>query len=431
MMGAKERVGIMMKKTCRWLCLVLACFLLTGCGRAAAAPGGEYRVVVASDLHYLSPELTDHGEAFRQVMNAGDGKATEYCGEITDAFLAEVAEARPDGLILTGDLSFNGERKSHEALAEKLAELEEAGVPVLVLPGNHDLFRGTAYAFFGETAEPVPTVTAEEFREIYAPFGFDEAIAEDADSLSYVARLNDTARVLMLDANTLHDYCGFSDKTLSWIESQLAEAKEEGAAVLAACHQNLYQHSMFGAGYVLAENEELRALLEKYRVPLMLSGHMHIQHVMTQGSVTEIASSALTMGACQYGVLEAEKGTLDYHTRPVDVSAWAKEHGIEKEELKRFAAYAMDSMEKRTRAQAESQLAARGYRREEIRELTEFACALNDAYFCGDLTAIPALDPQGNLLRRWTESGTFFGSYFASLEPEIGKNHTVWSSAQN
>ncbi|HAJ65897.1 MAG TPA: serine/threonine protein phosphatase, partial [Clostridiales bacterium] len=266
-------------------CLLLASLLLlAGCSGApenqteTTGETGSWRVVVASDLHYLAPSLTDHGALFRRVMEAGDGKVTELCDEITDAFLEEVKAEEPDALILTGDISFNGEKESHLALAEKLAALEEAGVPVLVLPGNHDLYR-SCYSFFGDEGEQVESVSAEEFAAIYGAFGFDEALSRDDDSLSYLARINDTTRVLMLDADTPHDFCSLSDKTLSWIERRLSEAAVEGKRMLVACHQNLYKHSMFGAGYVLGCSDELHALLEKYGAELMLSGHMHIQHI--------------------------------------------------------------------------------------------------------------------------------------------------------
>ena len=413
-------------------CLLLA--VLTALAACSAAPDGAgkedaaeatWRIVTATDLHYLAPSLTDHGEIFWRVMEAGDGKVTEFCDEITDAFLEEVKEEKPDALILTGDLSFNGEKESHLALAEKLASLEKAGVPVLVLPGNHDLYR-TCYAFFVDEGQQVETVSAEEFAAIYASFGFDEAIARDSDSLSYLAQLNDTTRVLMLDADTPHDFCSLSEKTLSWIERRLSEAAAESQTVLVACHQNLYKHSLFGAGYVLGCADELHALLEKYGAALMLSGHMHIQHIMTEGAVTEIVTSALTMGACQYGVLSSENGTLRYETRPVDVAAWAAEQGKDDERLSDFAAYAMGRMESRTRAQAEDQLAARGFPDEESKRLADYACALNNAFFVGDLSAIPTLDPDGELLKAWKESGSFFGSYFSSIEQEIGKDHTCW-----
>ena len=419
----------------RTLCLLLAALtLLAGCtdkpkDAAAAQPMmQDWRVIVATDLHYLAPSLTDHGELFQQVMAAGDGKVTELCDEIADAFLEEVKAARPDALILTGDLSFNGERESHLVLAEKLTTLEAAGVPVLVLPGNHDLYR-KCYSFFGENGEQVESVDAETFREIYRSFGYEEANACDSASLSYMAQLNDGTRVLMLDANTPHDFCSLSEKTLGWIENELEKAAEEGQTVLAACHQNLYKHTMFGAGYVLECADSLHELLEKYGVPLIVSGHMHIQHVVTKENVTEIATSSLTMGACQYGILNRENGVLRYETRAVDVAGWAAGRGLQDERLTDFAAYAMQRMESRTRTQAETQLAQRGYSPGEIDELTDYACALNNAYFCGDLSEIPALDPEGSMVEKWAESGSFFGSYIAAIAPEIGMDYTKWDIA--
>lgn len=417
-------------------CLLLASLLLlAGCSGApekqteTTGETGSWRVVVASDLHYLAPSLTDHGALFRRVMEAGDGKVTELCDEITDAFLEEVKAEEPDALILTGDISFNGEQESHLALAEKLAALEEAGVPVLVLPGNHDLYR-SCYSFLGDEVEQVESVSAEEFAAIYGAFGLDEALSRDDDSLSYLARINDTTRVLMLDADTPHDFCSLSDKTLSWIERRLSEAAVEGKRMLVACHQNLYKHSMFGAGYVLGCSDELHALLEKYGAELMLSGHMHIQHIQTEGGVTEIATSPLTMGACQYGLLSSENGALRYETRPVNVAAWASARGMDDERLATFAAYAMGRLESRTRTQAEEQLEARGISTQEAAPLVNYACALNNAYFCGDLSGIPALDPDGELFKAWAESGSFFGSYFASIEHEIGENYTRWEKPE-
>lgn len=408
------------------LCLLLAlCLLLPGCGLGKKAPA-EYRVVVATDLHYYAPSLTDGGELFQKILAAGDGKVTEYCDEITDAFLAEALSLRPEALILTGDLAYNGERESHLALAEKLRAVEAAGLPVLVLPGNHDLYRA-CYAYLGEEAQPVPSVTAEEFREIYGPFGFDEALASDPDSLSYAAQLNDSTRVLMLDANTLHHPCGLSEDSLAWVEEQLKAADRTGQQVLVACHQNLYQHTLFGPGYVVNGTEKLRALLEKHRVPLFLSGHLHVQHVMSEGGVTEIATSALTMGACHYALLTGSDGVLRYEARPVPVSDWAGARGLTDPDLLDFADYAAGRMTGRTRQQAEEQLRGRGYAPEEVRSLADYAGALNLAYFSGDLTKLEELDPDGTLMARWTESGTLFGAYFASLDPELGRDYTRWT----
>ena len=39
--------------------------------------------------------------------------------KITDAFIEEVTKRQPDGLILSGDLTLNEEKKSHEELVTK------------------------------------------------------------------------------------------------------------------------------------------------------------------------------------------------------------------------------------------------------------------------------------------------------------------------
>ncbi|MBR5094335.1 MAG: metallophosphoesterase [Oscillospiraceae bacterium] len=398
-----------------------------GEGPASLLSDAGLRVVVASDLHYLAPELTDHGAYFWRVMENGDGKITEYCDEILDAFLAEVLAEQPDALILTGDLSFNGALESHRALAEKLRAVEDAGIPVLVLPGNHDVYRSNAAAFIGDGYEPRTSATPEDFLDIYRGYGFDEALSMDEESLSYAAGIGEGMRVLMLDADTLHDYCSLSAQTLDWVGTQLDAAEAAGERMLVCCHQDLYQHSsMFHVGYVLNCTEELQRILREHGVPLFLSGHMHIQHIMTEDGLTEICSSALTMGACQYGVLQFDGDAIRYETRPVDVSAWARSQGREDPAILDLASYAADAMARRTRTQTESQLQQLGYTTEQIRSMSEYACTLNNAYFAGDLRGLEALDPNGELMALWKQSGTFFGTYLETLQDEIGNDYTHW-----
>ena len=71
-------------------------------------------LLVATDLHYLAPELTDHGPCFERSITHGDGKVMAYSEELVEAFVTQVIDRHPDALILSGDLSFNGARKSHE-----------------------------------------------------------------------------------------------------------------------------------------------------------------------------------------------------------------------------------------------------------------------------------------------------------------------------
>ena len=84
--------------------------------------------MIASDIHYLAKELTDFGSAFQEMAETEDGKMVSYVWEITDAFLEEVIERRPQVLILAGDLTLNGERVSQEVLAQQLQRVKTQGL---------------------------------------------------------------------------------------------------------------------------------------------------------------------------------------------------------------------------------------------------------------------------------------------------------------
>lgn len=161
------------------------------------------KILLATDLHYLSPELNDHGACFEKTILNGDGKALAYIDELTDAFVEQVIREKPAALILSGDLTLNGEKQSHLDLAQKLRRVTEADIPVLVIPGNHDLNSGYAVRFTGKTYEPVENLKPAQFDEVYAEFGYNGASARDEESLSYVYPLSDELRVLMVDVNTL------------------------------------------------------------------------------------------------------------------------------------------------------------------------------------------------------------------------------------
>ena len=410
------------------LCLALV-LLLSGCA-GVGKDGGELELVTATDLHYLAPSLTDKGGFFTQMLAAADGKVTCYCEELVDAFLAEVTAQKPDALILTGDLSFNGAMESHRTLADKLAAVEAAGVPVYVLPGNHDVYNHYAARFQGDGYELVEPATAEDFARIYAGFGFEEAIARDRDSISYVAQLDGETRLLMLDTNTLEKPCGLSKDTLAWVEEQLAAAQAAGQRVIAAGHQILYQQTVFNFWYVIGQGEALAALLRQYGVEVFLSGHLHTQHMMTVDDLTEIISSSLAVTPCQYGRLRLEKGVYRYETQPVDVAAWARSQGLADETLLNFADYARDYFDQCTVNKIGQQTDFAGFSAEQKGAMLDYACLVNRAYFSGDLREVANADPDGSLQQLWDDSGTRMGAYFATFRDELGLDFTHWQSKE-
>lgn len=308
----------------------------------------ENRAIIATDIHYLSRELTDGGSGFQYMVEHGDGKVVTYIEPITDAFLEEVIRERPDVLILSGDLTLDGEKKSHEELSGKLYQVEEAGIPVVVIPGNHDINNHHAAQYKGEDRFPAEFTTPEEFREIYRDFGYDEAVSRDRTSLSYVYELDADNRLLMLDT------CQYKKKALvggailsdtyDWIQAQLEDAWDCGMNVIPVAHHNLLDESeIYVDDCTIEHGEQLVQMLEEWDVPLFLSGHLHVQHTKRSGGnkgVWEMVTSSLATPACQYGRLDFwDDGSFVYETCTVDVEGWARRQGRKEIELLEFEAF--------------------------------------------------------------------------------------------
>lgn len=401
--------------------LALALLLMP---EGAMAQEDTMTIIHATDMHYISPELTDRGVYFTRMVESADGKVMMYSEELMEAFVEQMAERRPDALILSGDVTFNGARQSHLDLAKKLERIEAAGVPVYVLPGNHDIGATSAAKFEGDGFTRVESVSAEAFAQIYAPFGYDEAIARDRYSLSYVAALAPDLRLLMVDVNGVDAPGTVMSETIAWARTQLRDAQAAGARVIAVSHQNLMVHNaLFPNGFAMKNNERLLALYEEYGVRLNLSGHMHMQHKMVSpGGVTEVATSALSVLTCQYGVMEIGSGQLAYRTEPVDVSAWAARHGRTEEALLGFAAYARNFFTGTDKAQSDARaVGASG----EI-GLDEAMAMLNAAYFSGRLDEV-GIDEM--TISRLEATEGFWGLYVRSITQEGPVNHTLCKMA--
>ena len=183
------------------------------------------KLVLATDLHYQSARAGDGGPAFQLFVERSDGKVIQYLPELLEAFLDEVIEEKPSALVLSGDITMNGERMNHEELAGRLARVQDAGVQVLVIPGNHDINNGHAAVYYGAEKESVDSIDGEDFYEIYRRYGYDQALSRDSSSLSYVYALDEKNWLLMLDScqyepeNKVEGR--IKDSTLAWMDEQL------------------------------------------------------------------------------------------------------------------------------------------------------------------------------------------------------------------
>ena len=403
----------------RKLCLLLLCLCLAIAPSCASA-GETITIVVASDMHYLSPSLTDYGPSFMELLAAADGKMTHRTPEIMYAFAEEMIALGPDAVVLTGDLTLNGAPASHYDLDDILRPVEEAGIDVLVLPGNHDA-GDPAYAFSEEEGtKMIMSLGDNQFAGRYRQYGYTEAVSRDEFSSSYIALVGDHVRLLLIDSNCNDAEGWILPETFAWIEAQLADAQQAGALVICATHQNVFQHSpLFARGYVIGNGAYLAELLAKYGVPLNLSGHMHIQHIVQQDGVAEIATSSLAIAPHQYGVITiTPDGAIHYETRVLDVSGWAQRHGLTDPELLDFASASRSFFDMKTRSSAESRTEGLDITPQERERMIALAVQVNGDYFAGCVSA----DYDKEACDLWmTHCGdTFYPAYLESMVSEAG-----------
>ena len=153
----------------------------------AKDPNFKY-IVVMSDIHVMAPQLLEkRGTAFDNYLSQ-DPKLLEYSGDVLEYLVAETLKRNPDLVIIPGDLTKDGELVSHQLVVSILSRLRNAGMPVIVVPRNHDIDNPEGYYFNGDNTRPAERTSPEQFKTLYADFGYNQAYAKDPASLSFMHR---------------------------------------------------------------------------------------------------------------------------------------------------------------------------------------------------------------------------------------------------
>lgn len=362
--------------------------------------GKDLKMVVATDIHLLSKDLMKSEELMSQVFEYGDGRFVHYSNEIMSTLTDTLKTDQTDILILSGDLTHDGEKASHIAMAAQLKEIEKNGTRVYVVPGNHDLENPFAkdYAEGGwKTAE---TVTKDEFEEIYKNYGFGEAISRDPNGLSYMVAPSEDVYLLMLDTNKygmLNMPTGsgiIRQETLDWIKEATQLARENNAQIVTVMHHNLIKHSeRLYLGYVINNSEEVVPVFDELDLSIVLSGHMHAQSIksteQTNNTIYDIVTSSMSIYPMNVGVLEYTKDKgFSYHLDPLDVQSWAEANSTDPN-LLNFNEYAKEMNFIQNYNRAVSSLIEEEYEIDESLVLSdEVIQRLKDANFNGVIRQI-------------------------------------------
>ena len=285
------------------LLAVVLVFTLTVPALAAEKPQDmNLRIAVMSDLHYLSPDMIADTEDFEHAFNS-DRKLLKESSSVLHEMLERVRADKPDILLVSGDLTKDGEQECHAALAKQLQQLQQdvPGLKIYVINGNHDIRNYNAKNFNTADGKAVPATRTEpeDFKQIYdfvysdptVIATFTPAEGNKAGGLSYVARPVEGLTIIAMDTcryssdNTSngddeHETSGAISADLEkWVIEQTAAAKARGDLVVGLEHHGLVPHfdvqPTILPMYLVNGYERIAQEYADAGMSVVFTGHMH------------------------------------------------------------------------------------------------------------------------------------------------------------
>ena len=286
----------------------------------SGADTGTLKIAVMSDDHYLSPSMIRDTADYTTALNS-DRKMFAESDAILRTMLDAVRQDKPDVLLISGDLTKDGEQECHKALAKALQQLQRdvPGLKVYVINGNHDIRNADALNFNTADGKAVPATRTdpEDFKRIYDFIYSDPTViatytppaGKEAGGLSYVARPADGYTLVVIDTgryssdNTStgkneHETSGAISADLEqWVIDQIKAAKARGDVVLGMQHHGLVAHfdvqPTILPMYLVNDYERLSQEYADAGMSVMFTGHSH---------AVDIASATTAAGNTIYDI---------------------------------------------------------------------------------------------------------------------------------
>ena len=198
------------------------------------------KLIHLSDLHLVSPgkltsKVLDTNAILEETINEILSKK-DYFGQI-------------DGLVVTGDISDDGSMESYLSAYEKLSKLN---VPILVIPGNHDL------------RDPMRKVFHENVQ-----------FSKNSSQFDWVFEFDETL-IIGLDTLVEGENFGFlEEKSLDFLSHQLSN--NSGSDLVLLIHHPPIKTGIYFMDQIgLTNSSDLSECLKATNRPIkILCGHVH------------------------------------------------------------------------------------------------------------------------------------------------------------
>ena len=264
------------------------------------------KFTIITDTHYYSKRnwIAGHYDDFPPENGQLLMKYSEEIVNHTFSTLSENDES--DIILISGDLTNNGEISSHEEMRDALKALKNNGKRVYVITATHDYNDGFMPAYGRDENNnevPVPELERNKLMDYYGEFGYNDAISVHEESFSYVAQLADGYRLLALNDDYGNPHCGYSDDCFEWIKEQVKKAYDDGQFLVTMTHHPVIAPSVFykliGANDMLDQHELRAKQFADMGLLFILTGHSHVHNISSittdnGNTLYDISTGALT-----------------------------------------------------------------------------------------------------------------------------------------
>ena len=301
---------------------------------------------VMTDTHLYSKRnwLSD---PYKWERKASQLQMRESEDIIREAFDIILKDPDTNTVLITGDLTDNGEINSHEDLLKILEEYTAKGLRILLTTSTHDFAelnktpfykpdnsKGLSYGYDEnyEYKRFLPCATREDLRSWYAPYSLNNAISVHHESMSYTCDLDEKHRLIAINddyiSNDKNTQRGLKKEQLDWILLEAKKAKDEGKTIVCTTHHPVLVPSpvykLIGARDVIADNANLANLLADAGVNFIFTGHSHIHdieyHKSEKGNLIYDISTGALVGSppLMRKVNFLEDGSVDVKTITIE-----------------------------------------------------------------------------------------------------------------
>jgi len=301
--------------------VILLIFFIAGCKKSDSViitAKNVYTIAVLADNHYMDPSLLiKDGPAFQDYL-VTDGKLLAASDAIMQEAIQELIQAKPDLVLVPGDLTKDGELVGNVSVHLYLQQLIQAGIKVRVITGNHDIYNPHSYVYNGATKNRVQNIGPDKFRSIYSDCGYSDALYTDPYSLSYVSEPLPNLWLLAIDCckydninDSIYTAGAIRPGTMKWVLDRLAEAAQKGKTVFGMMHHGIVEQftdkDTTFPGFMVDNFKDVSNQLMNAGLKIMFTGHFHATDITEQQSgnqiLYDIETGSIIVFPCSYRLI--------------------------------------------------------------------------------------------------------------------------------